>query len=154
MLQVNDYHRLLSAKTFVGVSVHSGTRPCGQFGKHIPTVQVDGIVTGRRFLIVMREMRLVQFPVQRVRVIGGDGHQEHVSVIQHSGSAQVSVAEADDGVVGIMIAGAALPGVHPGIGAELHHAERSRGSGKSMAGKIRSDHRINVIHKPLLCPAA
>ena len=57
----------------------------------------------------------------------------------------MSGAEAEDSVVGGVVARAAVPIVHAGVGAELHHAERHRGAREGVAVAARTDKRVDVV---------
>ena len=54
-------------------------------------------------------------------------------------------AEAEDGVVAGVVARAAVPVVHAGVGAELHHAEGHRRAREGVAMAARPDERVNII---------
>ena len=53
--------------------------------------------------------------------------------------------EAEDGVVGGVVARAAVPVVHAGVGAELHHAEGHCGTRESVAVAAGAYERVDVI---------
>ena len=54
-------------------------------------------------------------------------------------------AEAEDGVVAGVVARAAVPVVHAGVGAELHHAERHRGAREGVAMAARPDEGVYIL---------
>ena len=72
-------------------------------------------------------------------------HKPEISIVGATRAAEVGGAEAEDGVVGGVVARAAVPVVHAGVGAELHHAERHRGTREGMAVATCADEGINVI---------
>ena len=76
-----------------------------------------------------------------------------------SRTAEVGVAEADDGCVVVLVAGAvfvnlllvcAVDVVRDGvrIGAELHDTEGCARSGEGVSHTVSTNHRIHVIHRP------
>ena len=71
-------------------------------------------------------------------------HKPKVAIVGAARATEVGGAEAEDGVVGGMIARTAVPVVHAGVGTELHHAERHRGARKSVAVAARPDERIDI----------
>ena len=130
------------------VLVDAGALGGGEFGAHLWIFQEHGVVAGLGDLIVVREARTVAL----VRLFAGTrlefdgacaGHDEEVEQIAAAGAAQVGVAEAHDGGVGDVVAGAPVPAVVEGIGAELEGGERNAGSGEAVAVAAGADARID-----------
>ena len=85
----------------------------------------------------------------------GSGHQKDIAEIRMSRSAEMGMAEADDGLVLPTIAGAVLIGLFliysvdimrdiVCVRAELHSAERHAGTGEGMTHSVGSYHRVNI----------
>ena len=72
-------------------------------------------------------------------------HKPKISIIGAARAAEVGGAEAEDGVVGGVVARAAVPVVHAGVGAELHHAEGHRGTREGVAVASSTDKRIDIF---------
>ena len=92
----------------------------------------------------------------------GLGHNQDVAKIGMPRTAQMGMAEADYGIVGILVAGAIVicPGLvlsrhvmgnGVGIRRELDGTERSAGSGETMAHAGRTDHRIDITGNLCSC---
>ena len=147
--EVNEDGRRLSftSGTPEGIAVHSGSGAGSQFRQDVPAVQQHRVIPSRSFLPLMGESGLIPLPVQRIRLVSHDGHQQHIPVVEDTRTAQMGMTETYNGVIRIMVAGAALPGINPGVGTQLHHPERSRRSRESMAGEVRADHRVHIIHE-------
>ena len=77
-------------------------------------------------------------------------YQEDVAIIGNACAAEMGVAEAVDDVVGIMIAGAAIPTRKTRIGTELDHTEGHGRTRKRMPVPAGADERINVASESLL----
>ena len=72
-------------------------------------------------------------------------HKPKVAVVGAACAAEVGGAEAEDGVVGGVVAGAAVPVVHAGVGTELHHAEGHRGTREGVAVAACANERIDIF---------
>src|SRR5262245_23370272 len=77
--------------------------------------------------------------------------QQDVSVIRNARATEVSVTEAVDHRIGIMITGATVPTREPCIRTELDHAERHRRAGKRVAMSACTDEGIDVAREVALC---
>ena len=71
------------------------------------------------------------------------GGKEEVSQVCTSSTGKMGVTEAQNGAVGIMITGAAVPSVRAGIRAQLHQAMGRGGTGIGMAVETGS---VKYIH--------
>ena len=147
--QIDDDVRRLSPKC---VAVHADAGAGGKFGAHAVIVQHDRVIAGAGGLAGVIEGRAIPgMPDRRVagihlHVIARDGHYQHVTEIGMARPGEVRVAEPLDGRVFVAIAGGvsvALADLATGIrvGAELHHAERRRGTGEGMTLSARADER-------------
>lgn len=80
----------------------------------------------------------------------GSGHEGDIAVVGHAGAAEVGMAEAEDGIIGVMVAAAAVPVVFAGIGRELYHAKGQGGAGKSVAVTAGADEGVDVADEVVL----
>ena len=72
-------------------------------------------------------------------------HKPKIAVVGAARAAEVGGAEAEDGVVGGVVARAAVPVVHAGVRAELHHAEGHRGAWEGVAVASRADEGVDIL---------
>ena len=82
---------------------------------------------------------------------GADGrHHGNVEQVADTGAAQMRVAEADDGGVGVMVAGAPVPALRDAGGSQLHKAEGNIGPHEHMSMSAGSDlgiHKRSVVFR-------
>ena len=91
--------------------------------------------------------------------LSGGRHDEDVAKVRVACAAQVCVAEAHDGLVAVLIAGAVLVDlalvaaihvVRDGVrlGTELDDAEGCAGSGEGVSHAVRADDGVDVVDGP------
>ena len=73
--------------------------------------------------------------------LAGKRREADIAQVAAAGAAEMGVAEAQDRLVGIMVARAAVPRFQAGIGTDLDHAEGDRGAGVDVAVGVGADHR-------------
>ena len=153
-LVVNTLHHI---QEHMGISTlgecaahHTHTVARGEFDLRIVIIKQDSIIACLGILVLMLECR----PVTRSGIVfitlvefhlAHDGHKTKITIIRAARAAEVGGAEAEDGVVGGVVARAAVPVVHAGVGAELHHAEGHRGAREGMAVAARPDEGIDIL---------
>ena len=119
------------------VFVHSGAPACGHPCEDLvgAVPEQHFVVAGDRFLI-----RVGETPGAAAR-----GY-EHVAPVVAAGAGKMGVAESVDEAVGVVVAAATVPvaGFRAGVGAELHHPERSAGSRKGVPVGVGPDKRVDV----------
>ena len=88
--------------------------------------------------------------------LAGEGHQQDVAHVGVAGAAEVGVAEAHDGLVAVLVAGAvvidarlvtAVDVVGDGVrvGTHLHAPEGVARAGEGMPHAVGPDHRVNIL---------
>ena len=139
-----------------GIAVQGHPFRGGQFRIDTGVVKSHAIVPGFSLLGFVPEARGVVPTGMAVR-LAHDGHQRDVAQIGMTRAAEVGVTEARDGIVIVLVAGAVRVGlagvfsiivVHLQmlrIGAGLDHAERNRGSRKSVAHVARADQGVDEL---------
>src|ERR1051325_9814403 len=75
------------------------------------------------------------------------GQQKDVAVVGNAGAAEMRVAEAVDGGIGVVITGTTIPAREPRVRTELDHAERNDRAGERMSVPARADERIDVARE-------
>ena len=132
-----------------GVAVDAGTLGAGELHLDLGIGKEDGVEAGFRDFGLMREAGAVAgigvgagagHKLDRA----GAGHHEEVQQVAAAGAAEMRVAEAHDGGVGDVVAGAPVPPIVEGIGAELHGGEGNAGPGKAVTMAPGADMRIDV----------
>ena len=78
------------------------------------------------------------------------GHQQHVTVILAAGTAEVGVAEAEDGVVAVVVAAAAVPSAETCIGRGLYLSEGHDGAGEGVTVAVGSHQGVDIRGQRLL----
>ena len=128
------------------IAMKAGVGGRGQFHLDLRVGKDDAIIAGPGGFVVVRKslgiaglfpVGVVLFRLDRLKgetPIFPSGSLPLMGVTRMSPKSaqpvpQVRVAEAENRVVRIMIAGAAVPGLQPGVGTELHHAEGDGGAG-------------------------
>ena len=87
----------------------------------------------------------------------GSGHEQDIAQVRVSGAAEMRMAEAHDGGVVVLVAGAVFIGArlidafdvvgnHFCVGRELHAAEGDAGSGEGMPHPGGADKRIHILY--------
>ena len=78
------------------------------------------------------------------------GQQQHISQVAYAGTAQVSMAEAKNGRVGVVVARTPVPAFDTLRRSELYHAEWHIGSYKYMAVATAAYHGVDIGGKRFL----
>ena len=127
----------------------------GELGTHAVIRERHGVVTRLGAFRVMAEARSIarERLVDGARIephVAGDWHHEYITEIRMSRSGKMRVREPKNRRVPILVSGrpgiALLEMADLRIRAELHHAERHDGTGKSVSVVLRADERINRRH--------
>ena len=100
------------------------------------------VVAGARTFFFVPEFQRL-YPVQA-------GGEEKIAQIRTAGPAQMGVAEAQDGRVRVVVAGAAVPAVGAGVRAQLYQTEGCGGTGIGVAVEICSVEDMNGINGTFL----
>ncbi len=113
------------------------------------------VLVGETHLIVSRGRAFLIVGESRIGGVSGRWKQQDVNQVACPGAAQSGVGETIDAVVVVMITRRIVPvGGRMGIGAELHHPERHRGTGIVVATQETAflhhactDKRVDVTGK-------
>ena len=114
-----------------------------------PLASFDGVIAGFGVLVGVGEggaiagVRGVFCPGYQLDVSDA-GDEEDVEEVAGAGSAEVGVGEAHNGGVGGVVAGAPVPSVVVGVGADLDGAEGDGGSGEDVAVAAGAAHDIDL----------
>jgi hypothetical protein len=132
-----------------GVLMDAGAFGGGELGLDAVIAKQDGVVARSGGFILVGEAGPVAgggiIARAGVELVGpGAGHEEDIEHVADAGTAQVGVAKAHDGGVGIVIAGAPVPTFVVSIGTELHHPEGDAGSGVRVAVAAGTDEDVDV----------
>src|ERR1700736_4913623 len=73
------------------------------------------------------------------------GHEQKIQHVGGARAAQMSMAEAHDRAVGVVIAGAPIPPVVKGIWTKLHHAEGNSGARIRVPMASGADRDLHVL---------
>ncbi len=126
VLQVEDEVGVLRGGEGIAVEAHAGGG--GHFRQDAVPFQGDAVVAG--FADLLRAVRIGPGAGLRVffRSACGDGragrrHHRDVEQVTDAGTAEVRVAESDDGAVAVVVAGAPVPGLRDAGRAQLDEAE-------------------------------
>ena len=133
-----------------GAAHHPDAVAGGQFHLSIIVVEQDGIIARLGVLVLMLEGRAIaRGGVVFLAFVGlhfaDDGHEAEVAIVGAARAAEVGGAEAEDGVVGGVIARTAVPVIHAGVGTELHHAERHSRAREGVAVAACADERVDIL---------
>ena len=146
VLQVEDQVRVVRGRESVAVEAHAGGG--GHFRRDAVALQGDAVVAG--FADFPGAVRIGPGAGLRVvlRAAGGRGgagrrHHRDVEQVADAGAAEVRVAEADDGAVAVVVAGAPVPFLRDAGRAQLHEAEGHIGAHEHVAVSARSDLRVH-----------
>ena len=71
-------------------------------------------------------------------------HQQHIAVVGAARAAEVGVAKAEDGVVTVVVATAAVPTLEACVGRRLNLAERHNGPREGVAVAVGTHHRVDI----------
>ena len=137
-----------------GVAVQAGALGRGELDQHATVLERHGVEARYGHFVVMRERSAVAFagvlpragdPLHRADV----GDQQHVEKVGCAGAAEVCVAEAHQGGVCVVVAGAPVPAACVGVRAELDGAEGDGGAGIGVAMAAGADADIHVLGEVL-----
>ena len=129
MSQIEDDVRVIRRRERIFVKAAPGRG--GQLHRHLRIIQEYTIIPRRGLFASVRKARFVGLFIE-LR-IPHRRHQENIAQATAACSAQMGVAEADNGGIGVMIARTAVPPFDRRIGAELDHAEGHGGAGIGVA---------------------
>ncbi len=136
------------------IAMHAHTRAGSEFGADVAVVQGHGVIAGLRLFAGVVELRGIaaarlagipafEFDVASLR------HQQDVAQIRMPGTGKMRVREPDDGGVAMPVAGRPAIGVLARldlrIRAQLHHAERHRGTRIGMAFATGANERVDCV---------
>ena len=151
---VDTFHHIQEDMGFVTLweSATHHTYPVarGQLHFHLIVIEKHAIVACFGGFILMLESRSVArsgiFLITFVRFhITDDRHKPKISIVGAARTAEVGGAEAKDGFIGSVVARTAVPVVHAGVGTELHHTERRRGTREGVTMASRPDERVDIF---------
>ena len=149
----------------IGVFMNTGPFGCCQLHFDLIVGQQHFVVAWTGYFGVVAESGTIAAVriISRTRVdlqFSGEGHQQNITEVGMPRSAEVGMAEADDGTVFMLVAGTVF--IHArlidtvdvmrngiGIRTYLYDTKRSAGAGKCMSHPVCSDDRIYQIG--LLC---
>ena len=147
VLQVEDEVRVVRGREGIAVEAHTGGG--GHFRRDAVALQGDAVVAG--FADFLGAVRVGPGAGLRVvlRAAGGRGragrrHHRNVEQVADAGAAEVRMAEADDGAVAVMVAGAPVPTLRDAGRAQLHEAEGYIGAHEHVPVSARSDFRVHI----------
>ena len=144
-----------SVRSWICIAMHAGATRRREFDKYILVVELYRVVAGLGCFVSMIEARGVAF----ARVIAIDGvqirlanswHEENVTIIGDTCTAEMRVTESVDDVVGVMVAGAAVPTRKTCIRAQLDHTEGHDRPWKCVTVSASADEWIDVTSEFLL----
>ena len=144
-----------------GVALYPHAVGGGQLDTDVIGLECHGIVAGLRRLGSVREAcmdadrclllsRLTYLRLARETVVQcgkGDGEEGDIIEVACSRATQVRVAEACDRAVGVEVASDIVPARTSVVGAELHHAEGSRGARVDIAHPVGTDEGIHALRE-------
>ncbi len=158
MVEVEHYVAVISGE---GVSVHSDPARGGEFRLDSGVLQSHLVVSGSgRLRVVAESLAISGIGIFRSSGnklnLSGPGHDQDVAEIGMAGAAEMGVAEADYGLVVVLVAGAVFIGArlvfpldvmgdHICVRGQLHPSERNAGPGEGMAHPGGADERIDIL---------
>ena len=147
VLQVEDQVRVVRGRESVAVEAHAGGR--GHFRRDAVALQGDAVVAGLADFLGA----VCVGPGAGLRVVlraaggrGGTGRRHHrdVEQVADAGAAEVRMAEADNGAVAVMVAGAPVPTLRDAGRTELDQSEGHVGAHEYVPVATRSDFRVHI----------
>ncbi len=99
--------------------LHRGNPALARF--HTVIASLGDLVVVGELETVVHTHRIAELHVEHLQLV--HRHQKHVSVVRATGTAKMGVAEAIDGVIGVVVTTAAVPAFKAGIGRRLYLAE-------------------------------
>ena len=135
----------------VGRKLHYGTRQAVVVEHHL-------IVSCFCRLVLMGEMVLVTVAhrgaeMQVAHLVLVHGHQQHVAVVLAACAAEVCVAEAEDGVVAVVVCAASVPSFQTGVRTRLDLSEGHYGTWERMSVSVGTDKRVDIRRQPAVLAA-
>ena len=147
VLQVEDEGALLMGGESVAVEAHAGGG--GHLRPDSVTDKGNAVVAGfGDFLAAVCIAPGAASGLVLTAALGcgeaGDRHHGHVKEVADAGSGKVRMAEADDGVVTVMVTGAPVPALRDAGRAQLHEAEGHVGPYENVAVAAGSNFGIHI----------
>ena len=146
VLQVEDEVRVVRGREGIAVEAHTGGG--GHFRRDAVALQGNAVIAG--FADFLRAVRIGPGAGLRVflRSAGGRGgagrrHHRDVEQVADACAAEVRMAEADDGPVAVVVAGAPVPALRDAGRAQLHEAEGHVGAHEHVPVATRPDLRVH-----------
>lgn len=150
--QVDEHMRRRAFRELIAMHAHA--RAGGEFGADVAVFQGHCVIAGLRLFAGVVELRgiaaarLAGVPAFELDV-AGLRHQQDVAQIRMPGTGKMRVREPDDGGVAMPIASRPAVGVLARldlrIRAQLHHAERHRGTWIGMAFATGANERVHCV---------
>ena len=147
VFQVKKDGGILRLREGIAVQAHAGSGR--EFGKDVVPQQRNAVITGFRHFFA--SACIAPGAGSRIGLnapLGpGGAHNRHhgnVKEVADAGAAQVRMAEADDGRVTVMVAGAPVPRLGDAGGSQLHESERHPCPHKHVAMASGADFRVHI----------
>ena len=139
-----------------GITVNGGTLCRSEFRLYVIAFQQDGIISGLRHFIIVRESRTVRHlltlrPHRMILLFPYSRHQQYITVVRTSCSANMGMRETVDGSILVIVSGTSVPFVDACIGTGLNHPVRNNRTRICMSMSACPDKGIYIRGIVLLC---